>query len=632
MTDLLLQTQLDDEQKEMLQTINVCGQSLLTIINDILDYSKIEAGKLDLEAIPISLSDVVEGSAMTLAYNAERKSLRLLTYIDPKLPQFVTGDPVRIRQILINLGGNAIKFTDTGQVVIRAERLVNDMEDDIIVRFSVTDQGIGISEDVQTRLFQAFTQAESSTTRRYGGTGLGLSICQRLAEMMGGEVGVNSVLGEGSEFYFTLAFKRCDKVRVHQNVSDLKGLRVLLIVPDPDECQIYRNYLEHWHAEVVTHDNLSECLDLCIAAKRRRLPYDVVVFGPQWSREEQFEMSERVARQATVEETKFVTLLRGKRRQPRLENTFCVALDVDQLRRAAFLSAVSIAACRASPEVDYDMQLEELKAFRIDAKEPGTQLAIAQNMLILVAEDNPTNRDVIRRQLRLLGYTCDMADDGRLALAAWRSKDYDLLLTDCQMPHMDGFELTQAIREAEEVTAIHTPIIAITANALQGESERCLAAGMDDYLSKPVNMKELREKLRHWLPRKPVAEDKLAEITRLMTVDKDHSAYPVDERALKDILGDDPIVYKEIMNNFIDPTQRIISDIHHGWKERCAQDIKMAAHKLKSSARSIGANKLADLCVALEIAGKDDAWDEIEKDVPMLDRLMTDVEDYITKL
>jgi PAS domain S-box-containing protein len=637
MTDLLLQTRLDDEQREMLQTINDCGQSLLTILNDILDFSKIEAGKLELEAIPMSLTDVVEGSAQIIVHNAIRKELRLLTFVDPALPQFVTGDPLRLRQILINLGGNAIKFTEKGKVVIRADRVAGSENGDVVVRFSVIDEGIGISRAAQRNLFKPFTQAESSTTRRYGGTGLGLSICQRLAEMMDSEIGVHSSVGEGSEFYLTLSFRRCDKVRSHVNVSDLGGLKILLIAADDVELEIYRRYLERWHAGVEACNDLGGCLERCRSAAAQGGPYNVVIVSSQWPVEQQLEMSRVVREDPPLAATKFVLLKRGRRRRPRLENDGCVTLDVDQLRRSAFLSAVSIASGRASPEVDYEAQVEELRKVKA-APAPSVERALAHGRLILVAEDNPTNRDVIRRQLNVLGYACEMVEDGRQALAALRGKRYALLLTDCQMPNMDGFELTSRIRREEEATGRHIGIIAITANALQGEAERCLAAGMDDYLAKPIDMKELRDKLRQWLL--PVDTETKGD-ARPARLDSSRArphpggnggACPINETTLKSLFGDDPQACKEILHDFIDPSQKIIHEIENGWKARSADGIRAAAHKLKSAARSIGADRLADLCVTLETAGREENWEMLDEEVPSLNQLMKDIEKYIARL
>jgi PAS domain S-box-containing protein len=630
MVDLLRQTKMDNDQKRMLQTISNSGQSLLTIINDILDFSKIEAGKMDLENIPFSLSEVVEGSAQTIAPNAERKGIRLITYVDPDLPQFVAGDPVRIRQILINMGGNAIKFTEEGEVVIRAERMDNRENDNISVRFRVIDQGIGISEEAQEKLFEAFSQAETSTTRRFGGTGLGLTICKKLTEMMKGDLGVKSQLGEGSEFYVSLSFKTSDKVVEHESVRDLKGLRVLLVIDNQAEQSILKRYLEFWHADVETSTDLAICIKNCKSAVKADKPFDVVVMGPQWPREEQFSLRDKASKQKVLASTKFVSLLTGNRQRARLDSPESVCIDVNPLRRAAFLSAVSIAAGRASPEVHYEDQVEDLKT---TVKAPTVDEARALGILILVAEDNPTNRDVIGRQLNLLGYAFEMADDGELALEAWRNNEYAILLTDCHMPNMDGFELTDAIRQDEKGLDRRSPIVAITANALEGEADRCLAAGMDDYMSKPIDMKILRAKLRQWMPDFQVKNDDTKEENVLNEKPKDPktSEDVIDKQALMNMFGDEDMC-KEILNDFVAPSQKVIEEFKIGWKERSAEAVKQAAHKLKSSARSVGANALADLCETLEQAGKEDDWTTIDDGMENLDSLMHEVENYIAEL
>jgi signal transduction histidine kinase/HPt (histidine-containing phosphotransfer) domain-containing protein/FixJ family two-component response regulator len=623
MVDLLHHTKLDNDQKQMLQTVSDSGQSLLSIINDILDFSKIEAGKLDIEIIPLSLTDVVEGSAQTIVHNAIRKGLRLITYVDPELPPFVNGDPLRIRQILINLVGNAIKFTEEGEVVVRVERIDDSESDKVIVRFQVVDRGIGISEEAQTNLFQVFTQAESSTTRKFGGTGLGLSICQRLTEMMGGEIGVNSTLGKGSEFYVTLPFNKSNKVLEHEQTVDLEGIRALLIVGNATEQGIYQRYLEHRHAEVTLSDELSTCIEQCVTAESEGKPYDLVVIGPQWTRDEQFNVREAASKQPTLSNIKFVSILNDRQHQRLQDSAKSGYLDVVSLRYAEFLTVVATVTGRVS-------SAKTVKAPTVDE-------AIEQGTLILVAEDNPTNCDVIRRQLNLLGYACETADDGKWALEAWRSGKYAVLLTDCNMPNMDGFELTDAIRKDEDETGPRAPIIAITASAMQGEAECCLAAGMDDYLSKPIDIKILREKLYKWMPH---AQSSKVEAETTTSVGEPPSEViagsvkgPIDEQALKNMFDcDDPQMFKEILNDFIEPSQKIIEEIKTGWQQHSAETVKQAAHNLKSAARSIGANELADTCLSLETAGKEEDWATIDHQVPSLDILMSEIKEYVSLL
>jgi len=643
MVDLLQQTAMNDDQRQMLGTVRDSGHSLLTIINDILDFSKIEAGKLELEEIPISLTDVVEGSLQTIAPNAVKKGLRLVSYVDPNIPPFVLGDSVRIRQVLINLGGNAIKFSDAGEVVVRAE-LRDGSGDGVHVRFGIVDNGIGISEEAQKTLFQEFSQADTSTTRKFGGTGLGLSISQRLTEMMGGEIGVVSTLGEGSEFFADIIFAPSDKQIQSDAGDDLKGLSVMVINPIEEERLIWQRYLEHWYAEVSGLGSLAEFTKHLAADPTDDLPYDIVVVEGDHDIEGVTDMRRQAIDSGRMPYPRFVISQDprdGKDAFKDLEEVTLV--DSNPVRRAALLSAVAIAAGRASPEVSYEDEVEDLRAGRA----PTVDEARAQGKLILLAEDNLTNQDVIRRQLTMLGYACEIASDGAEGRDMWKSTDYALLLTDCHMPEMDGFELTAAIRETEESTDRRSPIIAITANALQGESERCIAAGMDDYLSKPVDMKILKTTLQKWMGDGGQADDNdeivrehsgvtrevdglsspgnsLAQGTKVDT--------PIDENALKSVFGDDQATFIEILKDFVEPATDNVSEIKAAFNERSSDGVAKAAHKLKSSSRSVGAIGLAEICQTLEAAGNANNWEEVDEAVPLLPGALKTVVAYIDKL
>ncbi len=641
MVDLLRQTPVDEDQAHMLQTISDSGQSLLTIINDILDFSKIEAGRLALESVPVQLADVVESSAKTVSVNARNKNLRLVTYIDPCLPQFVLGDQVRLRQILINLIGNAIKFTEQGTIEISAEEESREGET-VHLRLAVSDKGIGISEEAKKSLFTAFTQAESSTTRKYGGTGLGLSICERLTSIMGGTIGVESTLGEGSTFTVRLPLRISDKT-MSEKVSDLAGVRVLLVIPEGFERFVLNSYLKYWGVEVVAITALAECLDKCREAKAAGNSFDVVVLGPQEERDQALAIK-GAAVDAGLAEVQFLVLMAGARKKARLSGNELVTLDVDPLARSAFITAVAIAVGRASPDVFYQEEVADIKstvALTIDE-------AKAAGRLILVAEDNATNRDVIGRQLKLLGHTFEICEDGALAFQAWEKGGYALLLTDCHMPNMDGFELTQRIRQREKQSAQFDrfPIVAITANALQGEAERCLAAGMDGYLAKPVDLRDLAKTLQRWLPTSEAEADSGATVIEGLpeqessVSDKQPEAVEtvaesgavVDPEALKALLGDDEEMIREVMQDFIAPSAEIVEEIKAAFAAGSAEGLKQSAHKLKSAARSIGANELADLSLELETAGKANDLQSVQDQVAALDTCFAAVCAYIESL
>jgi PAS domain S-box-containing protein len=520
MAELLEESQLNDDQAKILRTIRDSGHSLLVIINDILDISKIEAGMLSLERIEMSLADIVEGVVSALSVAAAAADIKLVTSIESELPAKVLGDPFRLRQILLNLLGNAIKFSKKGgEVILRAEQInVSEQDDEVEVCFTVSDQGIGMSKEGQKTLFAAFTQAEVSTTRKYGGTGLGLSICQRLVEMMGGSIDVKSEMGKGSTFSINLVFK------------------------------------------VVTE---------------------------------------------TMERTE--------------------------------------SAGNARPQVQINDGVEN--AGKTEVSVPTVEEALSQGRLILVAEDNVVNQDIIRRQLTKLGYQCEIASDGKEALAMWQKKHYGIVLTDCQMPEVDGYELTQTIRKEEkDKDKKRTPIIAITGNALVGDAEHCLAAGMDDFLSKPLKMEALRRILIKWMPREKskyksaneatVGGDESAAIqpkdSSMTELNKNGEA--INERALKDIFGEDEVTFKEILDEFIEPTRTIIQEIHKGYSEKSAEEIKQASHKLKSAALSVGAEKLGELGATLESAAGIIDWETIDAGVSEIDGLMQKVEAYIREI
>lgn len=629
MVDMLIQTKLEDDQRQMMQTVSDSAYALLTIINDILDFSKIEAGKLEFETIPLSIRDTVEGVSETLAPNANKKGIRINIHVDPKIPDAVLGDQVRIRQVLFNIAGNAVKFTEEGRVVIRAFLMPSKDVQTAMVRFEISDSGIGISKEAQAELFKEFSQAESSTTRRFGGTGLGLSISQRLTEMMGGEIGVESELGKGSTFFVTLPLPIAVEHAIKSDGHDLSDLNILLLGDFAEICELDAKYLQHWGADVTTCGDIEDVQPLARKAVAGKKPFDIVVLGSACPEETLAAEIEAMQANKDLAQTRFVlmTVTRTKAERKDFKNT--VYIESDPLRRASFIRGVAIAAGRASPDIFYeeeDIPAEPAKALTIEEAE-------AAGTLILVAEDNPTNRDVIGRQLKLLGYAAEFRDDGQQALEAWQTKPYAILLTDCHMPEMDGFELTQAIRETEQKGGHRLPIIAITASALEAEVERCFESGMDDFLAKPLEMPKLKAALKKWMPAQPSSNGTLAETKSTPdSAPVDEGDGPIDPQALMSVFGDDEETFKEILQDFVEPATNNIGEIEVAFSERSADGVAKAAHKLKSSARSVGAVELADLCLSLETAGKADDWGKIEKAAPQLSGIMDSIAQYIESL
>lgn len=632
MADLLSKTDLNEDQNLMLNTIKDSGNSLLTVINDILDFSKIEADKLDFENVALSICDVLEGAAATISPNASRKNIQVVTYVDPDIPQNLLGDPVRLRQIIFNLTGNAVKFSEEGEVIVRADKVSAD-GDGAVVKISVVDNGIGISEDAQSKLFEAFSQADTSTTRRFGGTGLGLTICKSLTDKMGGEITVESQIGSGSTFSVELPLALGEEKETKSEDIDLDGVRLLIITESEMLGFAVKRYLEHWKAKVQIASSDAEIEEKILALQNDNKVFDVIALDYILSEDRQLFIVEKYK----SDNTRFLIMSDGQRRSARVQVPDIITLDGNPLRQSQLINAVAVAVGRASPIFKSDAEGESSKAYIALSVEE----ALAQGTLILLAEDNITNQNVIQRQLNMLGYTCEIADDGKLALEAWRERDYGLLLSDCHMPHMDGFELTAAIRNDEEGSSKRAPIIAVTANALEGEAQRCIAEGMDDYLSKPLKMDDLKAMLKKWMPTfDPIEVVEMEEKAVEPKISKDVASrddgkgekVAIDPSALKSVFGDDEETFKEILKDFLEPAMSNIVEIEASFGDRSADGVAKAAHKLKSSARSVGANELADLCEALESAGKAEDWDEIDNATPRLGGVMDQVAEYINAL
>ncbi|QCN96191.1 DUF3369 domain-containing protein [Azospirillum argentinense] len=587
MLELLEYTPLTPEQQELVSVVRDSAGALLTIINDILDFSKIEAGRLDLEHAPVSLSSVVEGVAETLAPAARQKDLMLVTYVDPDLPPLVMGDSVRIRQVLFNIAGNAVKFTPSGSVRIRAE-LARFEDGRATIRITVTDTGIGIATEAQAQLFRPFTQAEASTTRRFGGTGLGLSICRRLAELMGGEVGVTSEPGRGSTFWFTFtADLAADGDAVGVAAPPLAGLSVLLLAADAEERRFLARYLNTDGAVLLDAPDA--------AAGMRSLPpgtsCDVVLTTAEADMQALDAAAPGLARGRV--------LLGGR-------GALIDAVGLARPVRRGHLVRAVLAAAGRGPAVETETG---------HPGPAGASLAgggAATPPRILVAEDHPTNRQVIQRQLALLGHTVDMAEDGVQALALWRDGDYALLLTDCQMPEMDGFELTRLIRAEEAAKGrSRLPIIAVTANAMAGEAQRCLSAGMDDAVSKPVEIGQLRRLLERHLPSQPGGEPEGAPTAPVAVPDSASDAPPIDVGVLATLFDGDMEFVGQLLQEFIVSNSASRDRLVAAHAAEDWDSVRQAAHKLAGSSRTVGARDLAAASDAIELACMDRRLDGI---------------------
>jgi signal transduction histidine kinase/CheY-like chemotaxis protein len=516
MTELLLDTALDKQQRDFATTIQLSGDTLLTLINDILDFSKLEAGEMELEILAFNLKDCLEDTIELLANTAYSKGLELAVLIDADVPVWVFGDAVRLRQVLTNLIGNAIKFTAVGEVIVRVTRVA---ETESTLRFIVADTGIGIAPEQQQQLFQPFTQVDASTTRKYGGTGLGLAICKQLVELMGGTIGLNSEIGQGSQFWFTIPFSEQLNAPIDPvPSSSAPNLRLLVIEQNMATRMMIHTQAASWGITVTEAADLATGLTQLEQATQQGHTFDVVVIDIQ---QLNFELERWQSTIAANPQTHFICLaspVEISQARQLTQKGFATYL-VKPVRQSRFYDCLMDVLDRANAPADarlfYRSTPDYLtsRAFNSHSKdsiaqphsqfnlEAGTDVEncnfTTDKLKILLVEDNLINRKVVLNQLKSLGYQADVAINGEEALQLTTAAPYDVILMDCQMPIMDGLTAAQQIRRREG-TARHTVIIAVTANAMQKDRQRCLEAGMDDYLSKPVQREELANKLIYW--------------------------------------------------------------------------------------------------------------------------------------
>ena len=493
MTELLAQTSLDEEQKDFVKTIQLSGEALLSIINDILDYSKIESGKLELERHPFDVIKLVEDSVELMSIRAADKNLDLLYFVEPDTPIFILGDPLRLRQILINLIGNALKFTEEGEVLlsVKPESEPGESDGNLKLRFSVKDTGIGISEEGKKRLFRDFSQVDSSTTRKYGGTGLGLAICKRLSKLMGGDIEVESVEGEGTTFSFTIETEAVEREpRPHHchNVPELMNLDILLVDDNETNLKILASQTSNWGMNPTPVDSGAKAL---LELKRKK--FDAVITDLHMPEMDGVSLAREIRAIPENESLKLI-LLSSANEPPDTETRktlFDAVLHKPSKQSRLFDTLVNLCA-----SVD-DTENNDSRASAPASTPPAETAEPSSDIKILVAEDNLINRKLADKLFEKLGYAASFAENGLEVLKMLEENSYDLVFMDCQMPEMDGYDATKAIRKLESEKK-DTPIIAMTANAMNGDRDICIAAGMNDYISKPIKLNELKSKINKW--------------------------------------------------------------------------------------------------------------------------------------
>ena len=616
MTELALDTKLTVDQRSYISATKTSADALLALLNDILDFSKIEARKLDLDFVEFDLRDTLEDTLKILALRAQQKGLELACYVRPDVPDALVGDPGRLRQIVFNLVGNAIKFTDRGEVVLRAE-VQTSSQDNVRLRFVVTDTGIGVPVEKQKKIFEAFEQADTSMTRKYGGTGLGLAISAQLVKLMGGELWLESQTGQGSTFYFTALFtrQRATANNSGRTPANLRALPVLVVDDNATSRRILKEMLRSWHMKPTAVASGKEALNALYLANETGRPFSLALVDGHMPEMDGFTLAERIQRDRKIAGVTIIMLTsagqpgRTTKRQRGLSN--CITKPVKQ---SDLLDAIVSLMGAGSKE--------EKPSRPADGR---PTLKRRRGSRILLAEDNLVNQELARAILEKDGHTVVVARNGREALAALEdSGEFDLVLMDIQMPELGGLEATTMIREKEKSTGSHIPIVAMTAHALKGDRERCLEAGMDDYLSKPIQPDKLRrvvaEIVSNPAGRSPRAPEPPA---------TDHV---LDGRALLARVDGDVRLLRKLIQLFLADCPGMLSRIRQATASRDPEALRQAAHALKGSVANFAAPgpfeaalKLETMGRCCELAGAEEAYLTLEKEVRRLTQALAAV-------
>ena len=651
MTELLLGAKLNETQRRFATTVHRSGESLLNIINDILDFSKIEAGRFDLESLDCNLYKIVEDVAELFTERAHSKGLELISFIEPGVPEGINGDPTRIRQVIGNLVDNAIKFTGQGQVLLRVSLESTtprpNEANKYWVRFDVSDTGIGISHEVLPRLFQAFSQADGSTTRKYGGTGLGLVISKQLVELMGGTIDVTTRLGQGTAFTFILPLASAQSPIVSQNLgtAGLEGLKLLIVEDNHTTRDILENYAHSWGMVVDAAPSAIAALELLRKGSSPHPLYDLAIIDMKMSGMNGLELGKRIKADLEIASIPLImmtsTVFKGEALEA--QKTGFTSYIIKPIRKAdlqqCFLNALM-------PNIGFPVKGEiETEPAKLSAK-------------ILLAEDNPVNQEVTVYMLKGSGFTVEVANNGQEALLAVTQKHYDLVLMDCMMPEMDGYEASAEIKRRQKAGQIpYFPIIALTANAIEGDREKCLIAGMDDYLAKPFKAESLVRVIKSWL-KKPIesnanpneatiALESTIKATKVQPDDSDEPIinagdpnYPkspvgflrpsagehsgrgqiasipsqaINIAKLESILipgfGDGNEQLKHFVSLYLNTAASLLQALEQAWVKGEIDTIRTVSHSLKSSSYQVGAERLAELCLTVENEARNHQYD-----------------------
>ena len=617
MTGLLLETDLTAEQREYAEIVRKSGETLLSLINDILDFSKIEARKIELEVLDFDLLTTTEDAVELLAPKAHEKGIELTCFVDADVPSSLRGDPGRLRQILSNLVGNAVKFTAKGEISVRVS-LAGADGDRVTIRFDVRDSGIGIPQDRLQVLFSPFTQGDGSTTRKYGGTGLGLSISKQLAELMGGEIGAKSEEGRGSTFWFTLPFERREEPDVPSpSPFDAADARVLVVDDNETNRHLATVILRFWGCTVAEAAGGPDALDELRGAAGRGAPYRAALLDMQMPGMDGEALAAQIKADPEIAGTKLI-MMSSLGRRPAVDGFLgCIPKPLKRGQLYAMLSS----ALGRNPE------RQTLESFLLNVP-PATSLHRA---LILVVEDNPVNQLVAVKILEKLGHRADVAANGNEALVALQRIPYDLVLMDCQMPEMDGFEATRRIRSGgagQGCTQI--PIVAMTARAMQGDREKCLEAGMNDYIPKPVNSLQLVQVFERWLGRRPASPAN--EMVPTPSLPDDPTVPIFDRAALDDRLMGNVDMIAHILDVFLESTPRRIEALKGCFARGDLEGAGREAHSIKGAAAAIGGEALRKAAFEVEKACREGDAERLAAMTPRLENRFQELRQVLASI
>jgi PAS domain S-box-containing protein len=659
MTSLLMDTNLDAEQRDFVETIRFSGETLLSLINQILDFSKLEAGEMELEILDFDLNTCIEEVADLLAPSAHAKKLELATLVDHNRPTQFRGDVSRLRQVLTNLASNAIKFTSTGEVVIQAA-FKAETETKATIQFSVIDTGIGIPPEAQQKLFKPFSQVDASTTRRYGGTGLGLAISRQLVELMGGEIGVESTEGKGSRFWLTLTFDKQTSVANYEShflscTPNVNQLKLLVVDDNATNRKVLRCQISSWGMQIDEADSAIAALEKLHQQAKTGQPYDLAILDMQMPEMDGEMLGAQIKAEPLLQTTKLIMMTSlshwgGARKALQLGFSSYLVKPVKQARLLdCVLNALAESAISTtqglqpllSTPIGQRTLLEPQTPFEAEKLDEDPDLPYSLHkkiprLKILLVEDNVVNQKVTLNQLKTLGYTADVAANGQEAVQMLEQISYDLVLMDCQMPILDGYSATREIRQLEKADH-HTVIVALTANAMREDRVRCINAGMDDYLSKPILKEKLATKLNYWsrilLAQKEGAMEENTPLLGIQTMQIMASppSPPIDWALLHQICDGNEEFELELLQIFLEDTKGHLDALEQAIATQDFTTIEQEAHHIKGASSNVGLTTMQSTASELELQARRQKLEGAPQQLMGLRATLQEVQDFLAR-